>query len=112
MVGGKSVDQTYMLLRYFVAEEVLGGKLTRKNIHTSVAAHVHADTIPEAINPGLTLLEALENSSEDLGENAVYRACIAVIRIMNALKNRPIPVTFKLWVMFKHHDHTLEHTEN
>jgi hypothetical protein len=38
---------------------------------TKVAAHVHADTIPEAINPGLTHRDALLNSSEFLGEKAV-----------------------------------------
>ena len=38
---------------------------------TSVAAQVHADTIPEAIRPGLILRDALVNSSELLGENAV-----------------------------------------
>lgn len=41
---------------------------------TSVAAHVQAETIPEAINPGLILLDAVLNSSESLGENGVYRA--------------------------------------
>jgi hypothetical protein len=59
---------------------------------TSVAAHVQADTIPEAIRPGLTLRDALLNSSEFLGEYAVYRAWIAVKHIIKALKNRPMPV--------------------
>ena len=59
---------------------------------TRVAAHVQAETIPEAIRPGLTLRDALLNSSEFFGENAVYRACIAVKVIMKALKKRPIPV--------------------
>jgi hypothetical protein len=59
---------------------------------TSVAAHVQADTIPDAIRPGLTLRDALLNSSEFFGENAVYRAWIAVRSIINALKKRPIPV--------------------
>lgn len=31
--------------------------------YTNVAAHVHADTIPEAMRPGFTLLDALLNSS-------------------------------------------------
>jgi hypothetical protein len=44
------------------------------NQRTSVAAHVQADTIPDAINPGFTLREALVNSSELFGENAVYLA--------------------------------------
>ena len=57
-----------------------------------MAAQVHADTIPEAIRPGFTLREALVNSSEFLGEKAVYRACRAVRPIMKTLKNRPIPV--------------------
>lgn len=51
-----------------------------------------ADTIPDAISPGFTLLEALLNSSEFFGEKAVYRAWIAVRHIINALKNRPIPI--------------------
>lgn len=38
---------------------------------TSVAAHVQAETMPEAISPGLTLRDALLNSSELLGENPV-----------------------------------------
>jgi hypothetical protein len=58
---------------------------------TSVAAHVQADTIPDAIRPGLTLRDALLNSSEFFGEYAVYRAWIAVRHIINALKKRPIP---------------------
>jgi hypothetical protein len=58
---------------------------------TSVAAHVQADTIPDAISPGLTLRDALLNSSELLGEYAVYRAWIAVRHIIKALKNRPMP---------------------
>lgn len=57
-----------------------------------MAAHVQADTIPDAIRPGLTLRDALQNSSEFFGEYAVYRAWIAVRHIINALKNRPIPV--------------------
>jgi hypothetical protein len=59
---------------------------------TSVAAHVQADTIPDAMRPGLTLRDALLNSSVSLGEYAVYRAWIAVKHIIKALKNRPIPV--------------------
>lgn len=57
-----------------------------------MAAHVQADTIPDAIRPGLTLRDALQNSSEFFGEKAVYRAWIAVRHIINALKNKPIPV--------------------
>ncbi len=41
---------------------------------TSVAAHDQAETIPEAMRPGLTLRDALLNSSVFFGENAVYRA--------------------------------------
>lgn len=58
---------------------------------TSVAAHVHAETIPEAMRPGLTLLEALLNSSEFLGEKPVYRVWMAVKQTIKALKNKPIP---------------------
>ena len=60
-----------------------------------MAAHVQAETIPEAIRPGLTLRDALLNSSVFFGEYAVYRAWIAVKVIMKALKKRPIPV----WVV-------------
>jgi hypothetical protein len=45
-----------------VYTEIENSKFTR------VAAHVHAETIPEAIRPGLTLREALVNSSEFFGE--------------------------------------------
>jgi hypothetical protein len=38
---------------------------------TSVAAQVHAETMPEAMRPGLTLREAVLNSSEFFGENGV-----------------------------------------
>ena len=41
----------------------------------SVAAQVQADTIPLAINPGLTLLLAVLNSSLFLVEYLVYRFC-------------------------------------
>lgn len=43
------------------------------------------------MRPGLTLRDALLNSSELLGEKPVYRAWMAVRTIMNALKNSPIP---------------------
>lgn len=70
--------------------------------HTSVAAHVQAETMPEAISPGFTEREADENSSEFLGEKPVYRACIAVKPTMKALKNNPIPrsiqTTGKIWI--------------
>lgn len=55
-----------------------------------------ADTIPEAISPGFTLLDALLNSSEFFGEKAVYRAWIMVRSNMKALKNSPIPVDHPL----------------
>lgn len=38
---------------------------------TSVAAHVQAETMPDAMRPGFTLLDALLNSSEFFGENPV-----------------------------------------
>ena len=38
------------------------------NKPTSVAAHVQAETIPDAMSPGLTLRDALLNSSVFLGE--------------------------------------------
>lgn len=58
---------------------------------TRVAAHVQADTIPEAIRPGFTLRDALLNSSDVFGENAVYLAWMADSPIIKALKKRPIP---------------------
>ena len=64
----------------------------RERALTRVAAHVQAETMPEAMRPGLTLRDALLNSSELLGEKPVYRAWIAVKHSMNALKKRPIPV--------------------
>jgi hypothetical protein len=39
--------------------------------HTSVAAHVQAETMPDAISPGFTEREADENSSESFGETPV-----------------------------------------
>ena len=58
-----------MIQCQFTTERVYGnGELT------SVAAHVQADTIPDAMRPGLTLRDALLNSSEFFGEYAVYRA--------------------------------------
>lgn len=41
------------------------------DMQTNVAAHVHAETIPEAISPGFTLRDALVNSSEFEGEKGV-----------------------------------------
>lgn len=74
---------------------------------TKVAAHVHADTIPEAIKPGLILLEALLNSSELLGEKPVYRAWMAVRISMNALKNNPIPFdNHQIFGQIMSHDNT------
>lgn len=58
---------------------------------TSVAAQVQAETIPDAMRPGLTEREAEENSSEFRGETPVYLACMAVKPIMKTLKNNPIP---------------------
>lgn len=49
-------------------------KNPREVLRTNVAAHVHAETMPEAIKPGLTLREALLNSSLLDGLNGVYRA--------------------------------------
>jgi len=58
-----------------------------------VAAHVHADTIPEAIRPGLTDLEAVLNSSDCFVEYIVYRFCSQEIPIMRNAKKNPIPTT-------------------
>ncbi len=65
--------QIYMLQHYFATRisTVSPNLIWIKLELTKVAAHVHADTIPEAISPGFTLREALENSSELLGEKAV-----------------------------------------
>lgn len=64
---------------------------SRRDKRTRVAAHVHAETIPAAMRPGLTLLDALLNSSALFGEKPVYRVCIAVNPSINALKKRPMP---------------------
>jgi hypothetical protein len=48
--------------------------ICNERVLTSVAAHVQAETMPEAIRPGLTLREAEVNSSEFLGDTPVYRA--------------------------------------
>ena len=89
----KETNHIYKPRHSFVTEKIStpGGiplfipKLTR------VAAHVQAETIPAAIRPGLTLRDALENSSAFSGEKPVYRAWRAVRHIINALKNKPIP---------------------
>jgi hypothetical protein len=58
--------------------------VTKKDIVDSlcsnVAAHVHAETIPTAIRPGLMLFSADKNSSVLFGSNEVYRFWIYVIR--------------------------------
>jgi hypothetical protein len=58
----------------------------------SVAAHVHALTIPAAINPGGTDREAELNSSAELVLCEVYRVCSLEIPIITTAKNRPIPI--------------------
>ena len=85
--------QTCTPRHYFGARsaKVSAGNFFKNSERTRVAAHVHAETIPEAIKPGLTLREALVNSSEFFGEKAVYRAWIAVRHNMKALKKKPIP---------------------
>lgn len=59
----------------------------------SVAAHVHAETMPEAIKPGLTLREAVLNSSEVLVLKRVYLFCSQVMPIMTKAKKKPTPTT-------------------
>lgn len=56
--------------------------------------------MPEAMRPGLTLREALLNSSLLDGLNGVYRACRAVRPSMNALKNKPMPTTVDQWLAY------------
>jgi hypothetical protein len=56
----------------------------------SVAAHVHAETMPAAINPGLTLLDADVNSSDEDGLKLVYRPWMYDRRIMNPEKKKPL----------------------
>lgn len=58
-----------------------------------VAAHVHADTMPDAIKPGLTLREAVLNSSDVVVENLVYLFCNLVIPIIRKAKKKPTPTT-------------------
>ena len=56
-----------------------------------MAAQVQAETIPDAMRPGLTDREADVNSSEFRGETPVYLDWMAVKPTMKALKNNPIP---------------------
>lgn len=68
---------------------------------TRVAAQVQAETTPAAISPGLTVLDALVNSSEFFGEYEVYRVCKTVSNIINRLKNIPIPdAPIQMWAFF------------
>jgi hypothetical protein len=77
---------------------------------SSVAAHVHAETMPAAIRPGLTFLLAVLNSSLVLVENCVYlfcrwdqhsnlgnpeapNTCSIDIPIMAIVKKAPMPTT-------------------
>lgn len=77
----------------------------------SVAAHVHAETIPAAIKPGFTFLLAVLNSSLVRVEKLVYLFCASQnhvsstlkemsnntwsreIPIITVVKNRPMPTT-------------------
>ena len=59
----------------------------------NVAAQVHAETIPEAMRPGLTDRDAVLNSSDCFVEYAVYRFWIHEMPIMRKAKKNPIPTT-------------------
>ena len=71
---GPEIPYLYATALDWSYKEMLVDHCVSKWELTSVAAHVHAETIPEAIRPGLTLRDALLNSSEFFGENPVYRA--------------------------------------
>lgn len=60
---------------------------------SSVLDHVHDETIPAAISPGLTLREAVLNSSDCFVEYVVYLFCRYVIPSIRAAKKPPIPIT-------------------
>lgn len=89
------ISSTYhncRLQHYFEAATVTNvGQRNKGILPTIVAAVVQAETIPAAMRPGLTLREAVLNSSALLGENEVYRPWSVVIPIIRALKNSPIP---------------------
>jgi hypothetical protein len=58
-----------------------------------VAAHVHAETIPDAIRPGFTDLDAVLNSSDCFVEYVVYRFCSHDMPIITNAKKKPMPTT-------------------
>lgn len=60
---------------------------------SNVAAQVQADTIPDAIRPGLTDRDAVLNSSDCFVEYTVYRFWIQDIPIIRKAKKKPIPTT-------------------
>lgn len=60
---------------------------------SNVAAHVQADTIPDAIRPGLTERDAVLNSSDCFVEYAVYLFCIREMPIIRKAKKKPMPTT-------------------
>lgn len=59
----------------------------------SVAAHVQADTTPQAMRPGLILRLAVLNSSLALVEYLVYLFCAQEIPSMTTVKKPPMPTT-------------------
>lgn len=72
------------LIPYFIATE---------EDWRSVAAHVHALTIPLAIKPGFTDREADVNSSESVTRWEVYRCCTHVMATISREKPNPMPST-------------------
>lgn len=58
----------------------------------TVAAHVHAETIPAAMSPGGIDRDALLNSSADAVLCDVYRFCSFEMAIMQRENAQPMPI--------------------
>jgi hypothetical protein len=60
---------------------------------SKVAAQVQAETMPEAMSPGLTEREAVLNSSDWWVEYCVYRFWRYDMNIIKNAKKKPMPMT-------------------
>lgn len=67
------ISRICMLPHLIAAEDESSGQSRKQAVRslTNVAAHVQAETMPDAISPGLTLRDALLNSSELFSEKPV-----------------------------------------
>jgi len=70
-----------------------------------VAAHVQAETIPDAMSPGFTLRDAVLNSSGWLVSYVVYLFCIYEMPIITKAKKNPTPITTPMsWLAPRKHN--------